>query len=249
MFIHKDGHFYLVAFTASPIRDEDVRTIGTIIEVRDITEQKRAQERQSLLVNELNHRVKNTLAAIQSIARQTFAGASPEMRELFDSRLVALSKAHNVLTDNSWNAAPISSVVWPAIEPFGSYRFQVAGEDLELHPKAAVSLSMGIHELCTNAAKYGALSNMDGRVVLTWNVETAHASKVLTIVWREEGGPRVTVAEKEGFGFRLLRRQIALEFDGRTDLDLRPEGLVCKIVLTLPDLSVPLRLEAGPDDA
>ena len=247
VFIHKDGHFYPVAFTASPIRDEAVRTIGTIIEVRDITEQKRAEERQSLLVNELNHRVKNTLAAIQSIARQTFADAPPEMRELFGSRLVALSKAHNILTDNSWNAAPISSVVRSAIEPFGSERFDVAGEELELHPKAAVSLSMGIHELCTNAVKYGALSNMDGRVALKWNVETDRDSKVLTIVWREEGGPPVAVAQREGFGFRLLKRQISLEFYGRTDLDLRPEGLVCTIVLTLPNLPVPLNLEGARD--
>ena len=249
VFIHKKGHFYPVAFTASPIRDDAVRTIGTIIEVRDITDRKRAQERQSLLVDELNHRVKNTLAAIQSIARQTFAEAPAEMREMFGSRLVALSKAHNILTDSSWSAAPISSVIRSAIEPFGSERFHVSGEDLELHPKAAVSLSMGFHELCTNAVKYGALSNMDGRVVLTWSVETEHPSKVLSIVWREEGGPRVAVPEREGFGFRLLERQIALEFDGRTDFDLRPEGLVCRMVLTLPDLPQSLKLDGGRDTA
>ena len=249
VFIHKDGHFYPVAFTASPIRDEVARTIGTIIEVRDITEQKRAQERQTLLVDELNHRVKNTLAAIQSIARQTFADAPAEMREMFGSRIVALSAAHNILTDNAWSAAPISSVVQAAIEPFGNDRFDVTGKDLQLHPKAAVSLSMGLHELCTNAVKYGALSNSDGRIALSWNVENDQPAKVLSIFWREEGGPRVAVPEREGFGFRLLKRQIALEFDGSTELDLRPEGLVCRIVLTLPELPVPLGLDGGRDTA
>jgi len=235
-FVHKDGSFYPVAFTASPIRDEASRTIGTIIEVRDIREEKAARERQRLLIDELNHRVKNTLSAVQSIAYQSLKGADADARQAFEGRLVALSGAHNVLTKEGWTGASLYTAIETAIAAYQAPgRFELDGVDHPLAPKMVVSLSMVIHELATNAVKYGALSVPDGVVRIEWQVRgQAAGGERLEMRWEEVGGPQVVVPTRKGFGTRLLERQVSMEFNGSIQLQYRPSGLVCQMDLGLP---------------
>lgn len=244
-FVHKDGSFYPVAFTASPIRDEASKTIGTIIEVRDIREEKVAKERQRLLIDELNHRVKNTLSAVQSIAYQSLKSADAEARRTFEGRLVALSGAHNVLTREGWTGASLRTAVETAIAPFQAPgRFELTGVDHPLAPKMVVSLSMVVHELATNAVKYGSLSAPDGAVQIEWRIGQDVNGERLAMRWEEMGGPRVEAPTRRGFGTRLLERQVSMEFDGSIELQYRPSGLLCQMDLGLPppgsaDLALP----------
>ncbi|SDE84797.1 sensor histidine kinase [Limimaricola pyoseonensis] len=244
IFVHRDGHFYPVAFTASPIRDAESHTIGTIIEVRDITEDKRAQERQRLLVNELNHRVKNTLATVQSIAWQTFKDSDAGAFERFSGRLSTLSRAHNVLTDSAWSGASLGLIAAQAADAIAPGRIAVSGPDVAVHPKAAVSLSMALHELGTNAVKHGALRDGAGQVALRWRAEPADDGALhLTLLWEERGGPEVTPPTRRGFGLRLIERQVAMEFGGRAEVEFLPEGLSCRIEMVLPRLPDALGLD------
>ncbi|KQO93387.1 MULTISPECIES: sensor histidine kinase [unclassified Methylobacterium] len=242
VFVHKDGHFYPVGFTASPIRDDAAKIIGTIIEVRDITEEKAAAERQRLLTNELNHRVKNTLATVQSIAAQTFRAISDQpARAVFDARVTALSNAHNVLTESNWESASLIGVVERAIAPHAvaeadANRFQITGPDTRLHPKVAVTLAMALHELMTNAAKFGALSVPEGRVTVVWTLKPDGARERLSLTWTETGGPEVAPPTRRGFGSRLVERQLPLEFDGNAAIDFAPTGVVCRLDIPLTPL-------------
>lgn len=231
VFVHKDGSFYPVAFCASPIRDVASKTIGTIIEVRDISQEKRAEEQQRLLVNELNHRVKNTLATVQSLAAQTFLGSDPAAVIKFNSRLLALAKAHDILTVATWDHTSLKDVLCGAAEPFGRDRFAIDGPHIMISPKAALSLAMVTHELATNASKYGALSVPGGQVRLHWAEEALPTGSRLDLVWEEHGGPPVAPPVRRGFGTRLIERQLAMEFGGSASLDFRASGLVCHICL------------------
>jgi PAS domain S-box-containing protein len=211
----------------------------------DVTDAKLAAERQQLLVDELNHRVKNTLATVQSIAAQSFRGegAAEKARTLFEARLLALSKAHDVLTRESWQGADLWAVVREAIEPHrGGERFRVRGPALRLSPREALALAMGLHELCTNAAKHGALSNGTGEVLLDWTT----ADRRLRLRWEERGGPAVTPPSRTGFGTRLIERGLARELDGEARLLFEPAGLV--FTLDVP-LNEPFATEGSREDA
>jgi two-component sensor histidine kinase len=206
-----------------------LRMVGTNM---DVTERRRAEEHQRLLVNELNHRVKNTLAIVQGIARQSFRGPdSPHpQREAFEGRLAALSAAHNLLTRESWEAAPIGQIVEDALAPHGRERVRSGGPELRLPPKTAVSLALAMHELGTNAAKYGALSVADGEVSVSWAV----TGDRLTLVWEEKGGPAVTSPAARGFGTRMIERALAAEFGGEARILFEPGGVVCRLEARLP---------------
>ncbi|MDP4026960.1 HWE histidine kinase domain-containing protein [Methylobacterium sp. NEAU 140] len=243
VFIHRDGHFFPVGFTASPIRDDAANIIGTIIEVRDISEEKAAAERQRLLINELNHRVKNTLATVQSIAAQTFRGQTDQAaRAVFDARMAALSNAHNVLVEDNWESASLRSVIGCALAPHllaevDINRFQLRGPDARLHPKVAVTLAMALHELMTNAAKYGALSVSEGQVAVTWSLHGMDDRRQqLDLCWEERGGPAVSPPTRKGFGSRLIERQLPMEFDGSAVITYAPEGVVCRLEVPLTQL-------------
>lgn len=199
----------------------------------DITERKRAEERQKLLVNELNHRVKNSLATVQSIAAQTLRSvAAPEFfREAFESRLIALSQTHDLLTRESWEGASLREVIDAEMHAMaGEDRISFDYDaDIRLSPKAAVALGMGVHELATNASKYGALSTPDGRVVVAWTLDR----DVLRLTWTERDGPEVHPPARRGFGARLLERGLAAELSGAVDLTYDAAGVVCLMALPL----------------
>lgn len=232
VFIHKDGHFYPVAFTASPIRMGDA-IVGTVIEARDITQKKAERERLQMMVDELNHRVKNTLVTVQSIVVQTLQGEtiSDHARDSVLSRLMALSRSHDLLTEKSWVSVPLREIVYRALEPFGattdaSGKFSITGDAFQFLPKPALAITMALHELATNAAKYGALSVEGGFVDLSWNLV---AGDILELKWIERGGPVVEEPTRGGFGRRLIERGLAHEFGGEASIRFHHDGVICEI--------------------
>ncbi|HEY7384052.1 MAG TPA: PAS domain S-box protein [Beijerinckiaceae bacterium] len=234
IFVHKAGHLYPVAFTASPIRDDDAKVVGTIIEVRDISAEKAAQQHQQLLINELNHRVKNTLATVQSIAVQTLrsSGSDREARAAFEARLLALSKVHNILTRENWEGASLSDIVAEVLAPHESDHralFHIDGPDVRLHPRMALPLAMALHELATNATKYGALSNDSGVVSIAWGIKPASGEQRLWLRWAEAGGPPVAPPGRKGFGSRLIERSLVVELGGEATIDYAVGGVVCRV--------------------
>jgi two-component sensor histidine kinase len=214
--------------------DEEAKTIGTIIEVRDITAEKQAQEHQRLLINELNHRVKNTLATVQSIASQTLRDVSSpgDAREAIDNRLMALSRAHDVLTRENWEGAGLREIVDQAVAPYassGERRFKVGGSDVRLSPRTALALAMALQELATNAVKYGALSTETGTVRIEWRLDRDEAPPRLHLEWMESGGPPVTRPNRRGFGTRLIERGLAQDLDGEVRIEFAPAGVICTV--------------------
>lgn len=211
--------------------------LGVICYYFDSTELRQAQHalvdaarRQQLLIDELNHRVKNTLMIVQSLAQQTFGGDLPaEKRAAFAGRLGALSHAHDTLTRVSWERAALSDVVAGAADACGvSNRVKAGGPKVWLESRTAVTMAMALHELFTNALKYGSLSTEAGHVELRWSVTSEGAPK-LHLMWREVDGPAVKTPERRGFGTRMLARALAGELKARVHLDFAPTGLLCTI--------------------
>jgi PAS domain S-box-containing protein len=204
----------------------------------EIDERERAQQRQLLLIHELNHRVKNILAMVQAIASQTLSSApNPEAaRHALELRLIALARAHDVLTRESWDGAELSDIVAGAVAPHEAepgHRFRTGGPRVRLAPKTAVTLAMALHELATNAVKYGALSTPGGWVTLGWTATPAKGGLDLDLNWAEHGGPPVSPPERRGFGVRLITRSLAAE-QGKVELIYDPEGVRCRMSLFAP---------------
>jgi two-component sensor histidine kinase len=188
-----------------------------------------AERRRTLLLREMNHRIKNILAAVQAIANQTFKdGATPDRLAAFGSRLSAMAAAHDLLVTENWESADLAEALGAAIGPFGAdrERFTLDGPGLQITARAALSLSMAIHELCTNAAKYGALSTPAGRVAVSWRLDGDAASGRFHLAWREEGGPPVTPPDRRGFGTRLIETALAGDLGAAARLHFDPDGLV-----------------------
>jgi PAS domain S-box-containing protein len=232
----RDGRYRWARSRAFPRRDAEGRIILWYGTTEDIHERKVAEEHQRLLINELNHRVKNTLASVQAIAFQTLKGDVPlaEARARFEARLMALSSAHNLLTEENWGGASLERVVTEATEHLAAEqgRFSISGEPLRLAPRAALALAMALHELGTNAAKYGALTAEGGRVAIAWTVEGDR----LRLEWRESGGPPVGPPRRRGFGSRLIERGLAADLGGRAALHFETTGLRCEIEAALDAL-------------
>jgi PAS domain S-box-containing protein len=209
-----------------------VRFIGT---VHDITARKRAEEHQRLLTAELQHRVKNTLAMVQAIASQTLRGAADldEAREAFAARLISLGRAHDILTQASWTEAPIADLVAGALmahRDARGTRIRTGGPNVLLAAKPALSLTLALHELATNAAKYGALSTEGGFIDLRWHVTDADTVPRFCLTWSEHGGPPIlTPPTRRGFGSRLIERSFAAEVRGEVAMTYAPTGLVCRL--------------------
>jgi two-component system, chemotaxis family, CheB/CheR fusion protein len=206
----RDGSLVDVALTVSPVRDSEGRIIGASKIARDITGQRRDAERQRLLVGEMRHRIKNSLATVQAIARQTLTSASQEEMRAFSGRLQALAGAHDILTVENWNKASLAEIVGQAIDIFDDIekeRFIVQGEPgVWLEAERAARLAMILHELATNAIKYGALSNDTGRVTISWETSLTANGRKLRLSWLERGGPEVVKPRHEGFGSTLIAR-------------------------------------------
>ncbi len=205
------------------------RFLGAVV---NITERKRAELHLRLLVNELNHRVKNSLATIQAIAAQSFNGQREmdEAKEAFSNRIVALAEAHDLLTRENWEGAEMHDVAARvAALHGGDARFELSGVAIRLSPKTALSLSMALHELATNAVKYGALSVPEGVVRIVWDMAPEPGAPRLDLTWTERGGPPVTPPQRRGFGSRLIERGLAAELAGAAVIDFQPEGVVCRI--------------------
>jgi two-component sensor histidine kinase len=198
-------------------------------EWRATRELKEAAERQAILTGELQHRIKNTLAMVGAIANQTIRGDDVgTAREAFAARLMILSHAHDILTQTSWASAPIHEVVTRALAAHHSKdrRISISGPNVELLPKPALALAIAIHELATNAAKYGALSG-NGRVDVLWSND---AEGGFRFSWTESGGPLVAEPSKKGFGSRLIERVLAADFEGEAHTHYRPSGVVCELI-------------------
>ena len=227
-------------FIYQPIRGEEGRIMGVFVQGHEVTETVKADQRQRLMIDELNHRVKNTLATVQSIAEQGLraAGVDKKVREGLANRLIALSQAHNVLVTENWAGADLRALICEVLTPYEREPspIRLQGPAVRLHPSQAVSVSLACHELATNAAKYGALSTPEGRVTIDWNLaHNGEGQRFLTLLWRESGGPAVDPPSREGFGARLIRQTFATEQGGRANIQFPPEGAHCSLVLALKD--------------
>jgi two-component sensor histidine kinase len=228
----------------SPIMGSDGKPSHLLSISRDITEEWRATselnaavERQALLSGELQHRIKNTLAMVGAIANQTMRGDNvAAAREAFAARLTTLSHAHDILTQTSWSDAPIKEVLNGALAAHrsGQGRIRTSGPDMLLQPKQALALSVAVHELATNAMKYGALSS-GGRVDIAWSNETTGPAPGFRFTWTESGGPPVSepAPDQKGFGSRLIERMLANDFAGKVKISYRPDGVVCELIAPL----------------
>jgi len=193
----------------------------------------------------LNHRVKNTLATVQSIAAQTIADeADPKgFQDRFTQRLATLARTHNTLAQGDWRGAGLTELVWAELKPYcdeDSGRCSAEGEPIELTPNAALALGMALHELSTNAAKYGALSAREGRVAVRWDIDRARKGGRLRLEWRETGGPPIPAAPKSrGFGSRLIERGLAYQLQGEAKINFEPSGVVFILEAPLDSMEAP----------
>lgn len=214
-------------FVYQPIRDEDGTVAHIFVQGSDVTERVRAENHQRLLINELNHRVKNSLAAVQSIVTQTLRHATTpkDAAQAITARIMALSGAHNVLTRENWDGADLRALVESAIHPFrgpGPDAFRLSGPDMRVGPYAAISIALALHELGTNAVKYGALSVPAGRVRIGWSVG---GDQLFRLDWTEAGGPPVVESGRRGFGSRLILQVLPDQLQGQARIDYRPDGV------------------------
>lgn len=223
-----------IDFAYQPIRSDDAQIIGIFVQGHDVTDVVLAADRQKLMIDELNHRVKNTLATVQSIAMQT-ARSHEDPRsfaEAFQSRILALSHTHDLLTRSHWEGADLRAVLEHETEAHGPGRLTLTGPHVDLSPARAVSLGMIFHELATNAAKYGALTSGDGRVLVDWRRVDQNSPR-LDITWREVGGATIPAPERRGFGTRLIERNVRHDLHGSVTLTYPAEGFCAEISLPL----------------
>ncbi len=243
-----DGSSTTLIMQASPIRSETGSFQGAVCAAIDISDRKRQERHRELLVNELNHRVKNTLATIQSLAMQTLRSATNlhEGRGAFDARLFALSRAHDVLVRENWESAGLREIVAEALEayagPAETRRVTISGPNIRVGPKAALALSMALHELATNAVKYGALSNQNGRVEVTWMLQNRFELR-----WQEQGGPPVIAPQRRGFGSRLIEQGLSHDFGANVDLRFEERGVFCSILAPVEEIRALTRPQGKSD--
>jgi PAS domain S-box-containing protein len=246
-----DGSRFWAVGMMMPLLDPGGELRGFLKILCDHTERRRDEERGSLVLREMDHRVKNILATVQSVAAQTLrqAEAPATLRDTLNARLRALARSHDMLSRGGWAGALLSDVIERTLEPYTTDgeagRVSLEGPPVRLTPSITVTLNLALHELATNAAKYGALSAEGGRVEVSWVLErraNVKAPPMVVILWRERGGPRVRPPERRGFGSQLLERVLSRESGGDVGLDFAPKGVECRIRL-------PLALPSGKDSS
>jgi PAS domain S-box-containing protein len=253
-YLARSGEVVWVNLTVALVRAASGQPDYFVSIIEDISARKRAEAEQQryqsqlrLMINELNHRVKNTLATVQSIAAQTLKGRGDPATAFakFEARLLGLSEVHEVLTRERWHGAALREVAERALKPFGianPTQFGVAGPAVWLQPGPALTMALVFHELATNAVKYGALSRAGGRVDLSWSID--EPGDRLRLVWTESGGPPVTPPTRTGFGSRLIERALRGELHGAVAMRYEPTGLVCAMDARLPPRADLLSLDA-----
>jgi PAS domain S-box-containing protein len=237
----KDDSVFWVDLFVSPVRDRSGEIVQHFTSFVDLTRHKLEQAHSRMMIDELNHRVKNTLSTVQSIVTQALAAPSSisVIKESIVSRIFALSKSHDLLSEENWTGTGLQDLLGAALQPFGvangrKERFLITGDNIRIPPKTTLALGIVFNELATNAVKYGALSNESGSIVINWSIKPGPEGDRLVLCWRERAGPHVSEPIREGFGSKVIRRGLAHELDGKVVLDFRPSGLVCTIDIPAP---------------
>jgi PAS domain S-box-containing protein len=237
---HKDSSEFWVSLFVSPVRDEKGVIVQHFVSLVDLTKHKKDQTHSRMLIDELNHRVKNTLSTVQSIVFQALRtpGGPGVVRESIESRLFALSRSHDLLSSDHWEGAGLHDLVDNALEPFRvaegrAERFVVKGENVRLQPKTILTLAIAFHELATNAIKYGAFSSESGTIAISWKVNRGPEGVRLILRWEESDGPPVVRPTRKGFGSWVIERGLAHELGGSVELIYPIEGVVCTIDIPL----------------
>lgn len=237
----KDGSECWGSLFVNPVWDQNGTVVQHFVSLVDTTRFKLAEEHAALLIDELNHRVKNTLATVQSIVAQAVRSSKDPLviRKAIETRVAALSRSHDLLHRENWHGAGLNDLVHEALAPFRvmegrAERFSIEGENIRLSPKATLALGIALNELATNAVKYGALSNETGTISVTWTMNDQPDGRRLCLRWREKGGPPVAIPRRKGFGSRVIEQGLAHELAGKIKLDFLPEGIVCTIDVPVP---------------
>lgn len=226
----KNGELVDVLLSVSPIYDAYGRIVGASKTAHDIRAKKEAERLQTVLVGELNHRVKNVLATVMAISRQTLGRDEVDKAavETFEARLASMARAHDLLIHGKWEEADLSVVIGQALSLYPKERFEISGPAVKLAPRTIVSISLAMHELATNAAKYGALSVPDGHVAIRWSLEPGETDR-LGLRWQETGGPTVKPPTRKGFGSKLIESLLAAELNGQVNISYEPSGVICEV--------------------
>ena len=237
----KDGSTFWAGLYISPVLDESGDTVQHFASFVDLTRHKEEQARSGTLIDELNDRVRNMLAAVQSIVSQAFRkDVDPQAtRDFIAHRIAALSRSHALLAHGDWGRTGLLDIIEAALQPFAggdgrSERYVVTGDDIRLPPKRALALGIALHELVLNAMSHGALSNDAGSITVSWTKEPKAAGDRLILVWREQNGPAVTPAAKKGFGSRVIEQGLAHELEATVHLQYPKDGVICTIDMAAP---------------
>jgi two-component sensor histidine kinase len=222
-----DGRKIRVSISAAPVHDEAGILMAAVAAFYDVTELRNAIQQQKLLLDEINHRVKNTLATVQSIATltRTGAGSVEDYVESFQQRLFALARAYDLLTDNNWQGTDLRAIVGATLEPYRAAQVAIEGPSVHLPPKQTLALAAALQELATNAAKYGSLSVEQGKLGVVWH----YREQKLDLTWTESGGPSVVPPTRRGFGSRLIEEVLAREAGWTSAIRYQPSGLYCNL--------------------
>jgi PAS domain S-box-containing protein len=243
--IRPNGEVRWCVGTAAATLDKGGRVVRVSGVTVDITERKRAEERQNLLTREVDHRAKNALALAQSIVRLTRAQDVGAYVQAVEGRINALARVHTILSLSSWQGAEITKLVDEELAPYlEAGQIEFSGSAVQLQPATAQTLAMALHEMVTNSAKYGALSTLSGRLSIGWEVQ----GDFLLLVWEETGGPTVQKPKSRGFGTRSVIASIESQLGGQALFDWRPEGLICRLLVPLAP-QLPMSELSDPQNA
>ena len=233
--VRPNGEVRWCAGTAAASTDKGGRVVRVSGVTVDITERKQAEERQNLLAREVDHRAKNALALAQSIVRLTRGENVKTYIRSVEGRINALARVHTVLSLSSWQGAEIRKLIDEELAPYSTgEQIKLSGPEVQLEPTTAQTVALALHELVTNSAKYGALSALSGRLSMGWEEHTG----LLEILWVETGGPPVSKPASRGFGTRSVIASIESQLGGQAEFDWRPEGLICRLAVPLPQRHV-----------
>ena len=241
----KDGSELWATIYFNPVRDKSGTVVQHFFSFADVSKYKQAQAHAKMLIDELNHRVKNTLSTVQSIVSQAFRQSSNSevIQEAIEGRIFSLSRSQDLLTLENWEGAALVDIVQAALAPFenGSGRAEriaITGSNVRVTPRATLVLGIALHELATNAVKYGAFSNDTGSILIAWTIEPAPDGDRLILHWQEKDGPPVTPPSHKGFGSHVIERGLAHELGGSVDLDYQPGGVICTINIPAPGVAL-----------